>query len=120
MLSPESLVRHHSEDVLPELPLTGTCDDESVTVRLTGTGPEKAFPPVLPLLSASNVHSSASTATFTWGAEQFESVVTMPETSLKPTKKGSLAGYAKEPFQIAPLGFEPRLIESESIVLPLH
>ena len=42
------------------------------------------------------------------------------ETSLKPTKKGSLAGVAKEPSEIAPLGFEPRLTESESVVLPLH
>ena len=53
-------------------------------------------------------------------ADGFETGEPMVETSLKPTKKGSLAGIAKEPFEIAPLGFEPRLIESESIVLPLH
>ena len=29
--------------------------------------------------------------------------------SFQPTKKSSLAGVAKEPSEIAPLGFEPRL-----------
>ena len=107
-------------DALPELSLTGTTEDERQAIRLTGTSEVGALVPLLVPTCAQSGLSGAFTGSLGSLVDDFETVETMPETSLKPTKKGSLAGYAKEPSRIAPLGFEPRLIESESIVLPLH
>jgi hypothetical protein len=101
---------------LPDLPLTGFTNEESSTVRLTGTSDA---PALVPACAQSRV-SGSITGSLGSSIRSLESVESMVETSLKLTKKGSLAGVAKEPFEIAPLGFEPRLIESESIVLPLH
>jgi hypothetical protein len=113
---PKLLDIHGAMDALPELPLTGTSEDEAVTIRVTGTGSAEALPPA----RVQKGHSGASTVTFQRNTDRTQSGEPMVETSLKPMKKGSLAGVAREPSRIAPLGFEPRLIESESIVLPLH
>ena len=117
---PKLLDIHGAMDALPELSLTGTTEDERQAIRLTGTSEVGALVPLLVPTCAQSGLSGAFTGSLGSLVDDFETVETMPETSLKPTKKGSLAGYAKEPSRIAPLGFEPRLIESESIVLPLH
>lgn len=117
---PKLLDVHGAMDALPELPLTGTPDCETVTFRLTGTDSEKALPPVLPLATGKGRHFRSSAGTLTDDAGSPQKDVRAVETSLKPTKKGSLTGFVKEPSEIAPLGFEPRLTESESVVLPLH
>jgi hypothetical protein len=114
---PKLLDIHGAMDTLPEPPLTGTTEDERHAIRLTGPSDVGALVPLLvPACAQSGISGSMSVSL----ADDFETVELMPETSLKPVKKGPLAGDAKEPFEIAPLGFEPRLIESESIVLPLH
>ena len=92
-------------DSLPELPLSVSMNDEPTTVRMTGTdavenpGPACAQQRVLQSISG-NLGDSAGS---------LDSSESMVETSLEPTKKGSLASVAKEPSEIAPLGFEPRL-----------
>jgi hypothetical protein len=117
---PKLLDIHGAMDALPELPLTGTTEDERQVIRLTGTSDGGALVPLLVPACAQSGSSGASSVSLGNLTGELETVEPMVEISLKPTKKGSLAGVAREPSRIAPLGFEPRLIESESIVLPLH
>lgn len=112
---PKLLDIHGAMDALPELPLTGTTEDERQVIRLTGTSDGGALVPLLVPACAQSGSSGASSVSLGNLTGELETVEPMVETSLKPTKKGSLAGVAREPSRIAPLGFEPRLIESESI-----
>jgi hypothetical protein len=117
---PKLLDVYGAMDALPELPLTGTTGDEPETIRLTGTSDVGALVPLLVPACAQRGISGSISGNPGDPADDVEIDRPMVETTLKPTKKGSLASIAKEPSEIAPLGFEPRLIESESIVLPLH
>ena len=110
-----------SLNALPELPLNSSTSGKSSIHEATGTtGADSICPPLFPPGAVLTGHSGALPVHFEPAIAHTDVDGLVDETSLKPTKKGSRAGVAKEPSEIAPLGFEPRLIESESIVLPLH
>ena len=118
---PKLLDIHGAMNALPELPLNSSTSGKSSVHEATGTtGADSICPPLFPPGAVQTGHSGALPVHFEPAIAHTDVDGLVDETSLKPTKKGSRAGVAKEPSEIAPLGFEPRLIESESIVLPLH
>ena len=117
---PKLLDIHGAMDALPDLSLSGSNQDEPQTSRLTGTSDTGALVPLLVPTSRQSGVSESISVNLGSLPDDDKTALSMTETSLKPKKKGSLAGVAKEPSEIAPLGFEPRLTESESVVLPLH
>jgi hypothetical protein len=77
-------------------------------------------PPLFPPGTVQTGHSGSSPVSSTSVTTQWADDEPVDVTSTPVTRKGSLTTTVNEPSEIAPLGFEPRLIESESIVLPLH
>jgi hypothetical protein len=114
---PKLLDIHGAMNALPELPLNSSTSGKSSVHETTGTtGADSICPPLFPPGAVLTGHSGALPVLFEPAIAHTDVDGLVDETSLKPTKKGSRAGVAKEPSEIAPLGFEPRLIESESIV----
>jgi len=118
---PRLLDVHGAMSALPDLPLNPPEVDSSAVRRATGTtGANSLHPPLHPLSPVQSGHSGASPVHRVTERSQEHPNEPFDVTSTPVTKKGPLTSPVSEPFEIAPLGFEPRLIESESIVLPLH
>lgn len=107
-------------NVLPDLPLNRAGGEKPEAVLLTGTSHVGALPPMLPPGTVLTRHSGTSLVRFPVATTQSRVGELAAVTSTPVTRKDSLTATVNEPCEFAPLGFEPRLIESESIVLPLH
>ena len=118
---PKLLDVHGAMNALPDLPLHQLQVNSPTVQELTGTtGADSFHPPQHPLPSVQSRHSGTSPVHQVASARDERPNEPVDVTSTPVTKKGPLTFAVNEPSEIAPLGFEPRLIESESIVLPLH
>ena len=114
---------HSALDALPKLPLDSSSIKNTQTMRATGTDDFSVSILVAPLVAPTHDFSSPAVSfrgTMPIEHAAFDTKHSTAVSAVAVKNKHPLSLHDNERSEIARRGFEPRLSDSESLVLPLH